>query len=134
MRPIQGKILVVEDSPSQALVLWQMLEDSGLEVLWAPNGRIGVRMARRHLPNAIVMDIEMPEMNGLEACKKLKEDPETAPIPVIVLTGRVDPEIMVEGIDYGAIDFIPKDAFFATVLMETLRQMGVVNQPAEVAS
>lgn len=116
-------VLVVEDSPVQAAALAQFLEKQGLHVLHAPNGRIGITMARQHAPDAIVLDIEMPEMGGFEACRRLKEDAQTADIPIVMLTVRSEPAMLEQGIDWGAIDFIPKDAFSYTVLLETLRQL-----------
>jgi CheY-like chemotaxis protein len=128
-----GKIvLIVDDSVAQASALKWLLEQEGLQVLHAPNGRIGVEMAQQHLPDAIVLDIEMPEMDGFEACRHLKENPQTADIPIVILTVHGDRAGMVlKGIDLGAIDFIPKDPFSYTVILETLRQLNIMdNIPA----
>jgi CheY-like chemotaxis protein len=122
-------VLIVEDSPAQALVLQQVLEQEGLQVLWAPNGRIGVAMAQQQMPDAIVLDIEMPEMNGFEVCRRLKENIRTSRIPIVMLTIRTDPSALMQGIDLGAIDFIPKDAFSESVLIETLRQLRILDDP-----
>jgi CheY-like chemotaxis protein len=122
-------VLIVEDSPAQALVLQQVLEQEGLQVLWAPNGRIGVAMAQQQMPDAIVLDIEMPEMNGFEVCRRLKENIRTSSIPIVMLTIRTDPSALMQGIDLGAIDFIPKDAFSESVLIETLRQLRILDDP-----
>jgi DNA-binding response OmpR family regulator len=123
----QKTVLIVEDSPAQALALREALEREGLTVLHAPDGRSGVAMARQHVPDAIVLDIEMPEMNGLEACQRLKEDPRTADIPVVMLTVRDAVTTVVQGLDLGAIDYIPKDVFSTTVLLETLRQLRILS-------
>ncbi len=120
-------ILIVEDSPIQALALQQMLEQKGLRVLRAMNGRSGLMMAERYLPDVIVLDIQMPEMDGLEACRHLKQNPLTQNIPIVMLTAHTDPDLLMRGIDLGAIDFIPKDAFSDTVLLETLRQLKVLD-------
>ncbi len=122
-------VLIVEDSPAQALALQQILEQEGLQVLWAPDGRIGVAMAQQQMPDAIILDIEMPEMNGFEACRRLKENARTADIPIVMLTVRADPPALMQGIDLGAIDFIPKDAFSESVLVETLRQLRILDDP-----
>lgn len=122
-------VLIVEDSPAQALVLQQVLEQEGLQVLWAPDGRIGVAMAQQQMPDAIVLDIEMPEMNGFEVCRRLKENIRTSKIPIVMLTVRSDPAALMQGIDLGAIDFIPKDAFSESVLIETLRQLRILDDP-----
>jgi CheY-like chemotaxis protein len=126
-------ILVVEDSPAQALALELLLREEGLQVLWASDGRNGVAMAQQHMPDVIVLDVEMPHMDGFEACKYLKEDPETADIPIVMLTVRDDVTTGKRGIDSGAIDFIPKDAFSGPVLLETLRQLHILPEPGNIA-
>jgi CheY-like chemotaxis protein len=120
-------ILVVEDSPVQALALRQALEREGLQVLWAPNGRVGVDLAQKHLPDAILLDIEMPEMDGFEACRQLKADAWTAKIPVIMLTVHTLPAVVAGLLGQGAIDFIPKDVFSEATLLETLRQLHILD-------
>ncbi len=126
MEEKQKTVLIVEDNPVQALALRGWLEREGLRVLHATNGRIGVSMAQQHVPDVVVLDIEMPEMNGLEACKRLKEEPETAGIPIVMLTVREEAATVLQGLDLGAIDFIPKDVFSEIVLLETLRQLGIL--------
>jgi DNA-binding response OmpR family regulator len=127
MMETRKRVLVVEDSLAQAHVLRQALEREGVIVFHAPNGRIGVSMAQRLVPDAIVLDIEMPEMNGLEACQQLKADARTADIPVVMLTVRDEVTMATQGLDLGAIDYIPKDAFSTSVLLETLRQLHVLS-------
>lgn len=119
-------ILVVEDSAVQALALLNLLEQEGLNVLCAQNGQTGLSLAEEHAPDAIILDIAMPEMDGIEACRRLKANPRTARIPVVVLTGHAEPSLLLEGLDVGALDFIPKDVFSNQVLLETLRALGVL--------
>lgn len=128
--PKKKTVLVVEDSPIQAIALAQFLSKQGLRVLKAPNGRVGVEMARQQTPDAIVLDIEMPEMDGFEACRHLKADPETAGTPVVMLTAHDQPASVLRGMDLGAVDFIPKDAFSELVLLETLRQLHILEEGA----
>ncbi len=126
-------ILVVEDSPVQALALTKVLEQQGLDVVRASNGVLGVSMARGYQPDLIILDIQMPEMDGLEVCRCLKGDPETAAIPIILFTAHAEPEMLKTGFEQGAVDFIPKDAFSDIVLLETLRQLKILpveNHPA----
>lgn len=115
--------LIVEDSPSQAQALQQLLLQKGLQVLHALDGRVGVTMAQQHRPDVIILDIQMPEMNGLEACQALKQNEITRHIPIVMLTALTEPSVLMQGLDFGAIDFIPKDAFSETVLIETLAQL-----------
>lgn len=119
-------VLVAEDSPTQALHLQKLLETEGLNVILACNGREGLRIAQEVHPDIIVLDLEMPEMNGLEMCQQLKEDRATADIPVIMFTHHDEREAVVMGLQSGAIEYIPKDVFADAVLLETLRQMEVL--------
>ena len=120
-------ILIVEDSPVQALSALRLLEDKGLHAMCAVNGEIGLDMARRNLPDAILLDIQMPGMDGLEVCRRLQADPKTSGIPIILLTSQDNPETLRRGFADGAVDFIPKDAFYGTILVETLRQLKIIN-------
>lgn len=120
----QTVILVIEDSPTQALHTSELLERSGIHTICATNGRMGLNLAHSVQPTLIVLDVQMPDMNGFEVCRKLKDDPETTDIPVIMLTRNDALEAMQMGLNSGADDYIPKDAFADAVLLETLRQMG----------
>lgn len=123
MKHSKKTVLIVEDSPVQALAISMLLESLGVNVLRAVNGQSGVEMARKNMPELILLDVEMPGMNGLEACRKLRDDSGTAKIPIILLTTHTDDETIRGGLVGGAIDFIPKDCFYQTVLLETLKQM-----------
>jgi CheY-like chemotaxis protein len=120
-------VLIVEDSPVQAASIGELLQEKGLQVLYAPDGEAGLLMAQRYLPDLILLDLEMPRMNGLDTCKYLKASPRTVDIPVVMLTQHADKAgLVIAGIDRGAIDFIPKDTFADAVLLETLRQLGIL--------
>ena len=121
-------ILIVEDSAIQAQEVRLLLEQEGLQVLWAPNGRAGVEMAWQEKPDVIVLDLEMPEMNGLEACRLLKQDSRSSQIPIIVLTAHTETFMVMRGLSFGALDFIPKDVFSGKVLIETLKAMELLGQ------
>lgn len=102
------KILVVEDNPTNRLLIRDVLRYYGYEVLEAADGKEGVSKASEHLPDLILMDIQMPVMDGFQACAILKNDPKTKHIRVIALTsfamkGDQD-RIMVAGFD----DYISK--------------------------
>jgi CheY-like chemotaxis protein len=72
------------------------------------------------------MDVHMPGMNGFEVAQALKSDPATMNIPIVMLTSSDNPESAMMGLDAGAIDYIPKDVFAMSVLIETIRQMGLI--------
>ena len=121
-------ILIVEDSKSQALSLRCLLDGQGLKVVHAEDGDRGVAMAQEILPDAIVLDIVMPNMDGFEVCKILKGNPQTVDIPIIMFTCHDDTNNLQESVNLGAVDFIPKDVFSDAVLLETLRQLGVLDK------
>jgi DNA-binding response OmpR family regulator len=120
------RILVVEDSPTQAMHLQALLEQAGLEVILAFDGRTGLQMAQETHPDLVVLDIQMPEMNGFQVCRQLKDTRTTADIPIIMFTRHDEEEAVVLGLQTGAVDYIPKDAFADAVLLETLRQMSLI--------
>ena len=75
----------------------------------------------------------MPEKNGLEVCRALKADSQMADIPVIILTAHAEPALMQLCLTLNATDFIPKDVFSDKVLLETLRQLKILDEPESVA-
>lgn len=81
-----AKILVIEDTPISLMLTTLLLEKVGHTVLCAENAEIGLLLARSELPSLILMDIELPGMNGLAATRLLKQDPVTHAIPVVALT------------------------------------------------
>ena len=124
--------LVIEDSPTQSLHLQILLEQEGLGVLIANDGETGLDLAQEYEPNIIILDLQMPGMNGFQVCERLKESPQTSDIPVILLTRHDDQEAVSQGLRLGAVDYIPKDAFADVVLLETLRQMGLIEERSEL--
>lgn len=121
-----GRVLLVEDSRTQAMRMKLELQRYGLEVEIAGTGTRGLEAARRSLPDVIVLDVDLPELDGYSVCRKLKEDPLTSGVPVVMLTHYDDTHNALQGLQNGAIDYIPKDAFAEQNLIETLRQIGVL--------
>lgn len=122
----RSTILVVEDSPTQAMHVQSMLEQNGARVLVAVDGPEGIQLAEGMQPDLVVLDMQLPGMNGLQVCKHLKSNRSTSQIPVIMFTRYDDAETIALGMQLGVIDYIPKDAFADAVLLETLRQMGLL--------
>lgn len=81
-------ILVVEDSPQERDIFSTYLQFVGGRILEAANGQEGLRLAREHCPDLILLDLTMPVMNGTEMVRRLKQDPSTAGIPVVAVTGH----------------------------------------------
>jgi CheY-like chemotaxis protein len=123
----QKKILVVEDSPTQALHMQTLLEREGVLVLVAHDGVTGLQIAHESLPDLIVLDVQMPGMNGFQVCRRLKNSRNTKDIPIIMFTRHDEQEAVLLGLKTGAVDYIPKDAFADAVLLETLRQMDLID-------
>jgi CheY-like chemotaxis protein len=121
------KVLIVEDSPTQALALGELLEGEGLQVFWAPDGRIGVSLAQQYMPDVILLDVEMPAMDGSATCERLKSNAQTAGIPVVILTVHTEPALVAQSLSRGAIGFISKDAFSEAVLLKTLYHLNVLD-------
>lgn len=103
-----SRILVVDDDPESRLLIERLLGRQGFQVTSVANGREGLRAAGRRPPDLILMDVEMPEMDGYEATGQLKADPFLAAIPVIILTARSETAAKLEGLDLGADDYIAK--------------------------
>lgn len=108
MNPDQSTtILVIDDSVSNIRVLSALLQDKG-EVLFATSGEEGIEIARLRRPHLILLDVEMPEMDGYEVCRRLKNDPNTVDCAVIFVTAHTTPEYEVRALEAGAVDFIGK--------------------------
>ncbi len=118
--------LIVEDSPTQSMNIKALLEDVGLRCKLATNGQTGLYLAQSLLPDVIILDFEMPQLNGVEVAARLKEDSNTAKIPIIMMTRFSKEDFGPQGHDLDFVKFIPKDAFADAVLLETLRQMELI--------
>lgn len=101
------KILIIDDSKFTVKVLTDILKDT-YQIISTTSGREGIRLAREEKPSLILLDIEMPEINGFDVLKILKEYKDTEAIPVIFLTGLIDSEYEEKGFLYGAVDYIVK--------------------------
>lgn len=101
-------ILVIEDSEISLAMLENLLEVAGYEVLLASDGVTGRKIARVRNPHLIILDIEMPGESGFATLSKLKEDPKTAEIPIIFVSGMTDINDKVHAFELGAVDFITK--------------------------
>lgn len=119
------KILIIEDSRTQAEHLQRILEQEDLDVQIAPDGQTGINMVHQMKPDLIVLDLELPGMNGLQLCQALDSEEDTTNIPIIMLTSHDSPDRIRAALQAGVADYIPKDAFADAVLLETIRQMGL---------
>ncbi len=102
------KILLVDDVPANLSVLTAALEPAGYEILAVSDGATALKVAAKAQPGLILLDIMMPGMGGLEACRRLKQNAETSGIPVIFITARDDTKSLLAGFQAGAVDYIIK--------------------------
>jgi sigma-B regulation protein RsbU (phosphoserine phosphatase) len=102
------KILLVDDNPTNLQVLFQTLEGRDYSLLVAKNGETALSIARKALPELMLLDIMMPGIDGYEVCHQLKQDPATREIAVIFLSALTETQDKVRGLDLGAVDYITK--------------------------
>jgi signal transduction histidine kinase len=105
---IKSRLLVVDDIAKNLQVVGTVLLNQGYEVMPAASGAAALKCVRTRLPDLILLDLMMPEMDGLEVCRRLKADPLTQPIPVIFLTASNEMEHLVKGFEVGAVDYVTK--------------------------
>jgi two-component system alkaline phosphatase synthesis response regulator PhoP len=105
---VKKSILVVDDERDIVDLISYNMKKEGYDVLFAFNGEEAVSQAQHHQPDLIILDIMMPVLDGYDACKRLKADPRTSPIPVIFLTARSGEADEVIGLELGADDFVQK--------------------------
>lgn len=101
-------LLIVEDEKDIAKLLEYNLRKEGYKTLIASDGEEALEMAQRHHPNLIILDLMLPEMDGLEVCKALKKENKTAGIPIIMLTAKSQESDKVIGLELGADDYVTK--------------------------
>ncbi|WP_319558831.1 diguanylate cyclase [Marispirochaeta sp.] len=101
-------ILIVDDVPANIQFLGKLLKDEGFKIAPASNGKKALEMIPRVKPDLVLMDVMMPEMNGFEACRRMKESAEMKDIPVIFLSARTETEDVIKGFKLGAADYIQK--------------------------
>jgi diguanylate cyclase (GGDEF)-like protein len=128
-----GKVLVVDDVESNRELLRQELTERGFEVKTAAGGAEALVLSREFQPAVIILDINMPEMDGMETCRRLKADIVTAHIPVLFLTGqRADEDSSVEALAAGGNDFLQKPYVPAVLLARVNSQVAIHDAQARL--
>jgi two-component system cell cycle response regulator DivK len=118
-------VLLVEDNADNQEIYRLILTHHGFAVLQAWDGEVGVRMARHHAPDLILMDLTMPVIDGLEATRMLKADPATSGIPIIALTAHTEQEDQAAAAAAGCVSFLSKPAAPNAVAGEVRRVLGL---------
>ncbi len=103
-----ARILVIEDEPAILKVLDYNFRQAGHEVLLAPRGEDGLRLARERHPDVILLDMMLPDVQGTEVCRSLKQWEETRETPIIIVSARGDEVDRVVGFELGAVDYVVK--------------------------
>jgi len=119
------RILVVDDVPANIGLLTETLEPLGYEILAAPNGEVGFRVATRAQPDLILLDVVMPGRDGFAVCRALKEQEATREIPVLFITAKNETEAMVRGFQVGAVDYILKPFAKEEVISRVRTHLGL---------
>lgn len=103
-----ARILIVDDSPSQQLGMKRIIEKLGHQALTADDGAAGVALAKSEKPDLVLMDVVMPNLNGFQATRQISKDPETAHIPVVLVTTKDQETDKVWGMRQGAKAYLTK--------------------------
>lgn len=118
-----SRVLLVDDNPTNLAVLYEALSDEGLELLIAQSGEEALAIAAEAQPELILLDINMPGIDGFETCRRLKADRATREIVVIFLSARDAVEDKVEGLKLGAVDYVSKPFQFEEVVARVNTQL-----------
>ena len=106
--PGSKKILIVEDEHDILQLIKLYLEKEGFRTVAATTGAEGLRQVKQEKPDLVVLDLMLPEIDGLEVCKRLRSAPETAMLPIIMLTAKAEESDTVIGLELGADDYVTK--------------------------
>ena len=109
-------ILIVEDNPESLDILRARLTAHNYEVITAPDGEAGLTMAREKQPDLILLDIMMPKMDGIEVCRRIKEDPSLPFMPIIMVTAKADSKDVVAGLEAGGDEYLTKPVDHAALV------------------
>ncbi len=121
------KIVVIDDQPINVQLLKRKLEREGMRIVPAYNGREGLEKIRQEMPDLVLLDVMMPDMDGIELCQKLQLDEATRAIPVIFITARTTKESKLEGLAVGAVDYITKPIDLDETLARVQTQLRFVS-------
>ncbi len=122
------RLLLVDDNPTNLQVLYQALEAEGYELLVAQSGEEALTTAKEARPQLILLDINMPGIDGYETCRRLKADSETSESVVVFLSARGDVKDKVQGLELGAVDYIGKPFQFEEVVARVRKHLAMHHQ------
>lgn len=132
--PAQANILVVDDTPANLNVLSSILTQQGYKVRPANSGELALMVVQHAAPDLILLDIQMPGLDGLEVCKRLKEQDQTRNIPIIFISALDDVLDKVEAFEAGGADYITKPFQILEVLARVEHQLRLHRQSTLIAA
>jgi signal transduction histidine kinase len=124
---ITGDILIVDDEVQNLRLLTQFLSEAGYQVLPAERPKLAIKSALAHPPNLILLDVRMPEIDGFEVCRRLKQEERTRDIPIIFVSALQDVQDRIRGFEVGGVDFISKPFQETEVLARVRTHMNLRN-------
>jgi DNA-binding response OmpR family regulator len=130
--PVASEVLVVEDEPDIRNLIALHLARDGFRCRTAATGLEALRAVKAHPPDLVILDLMLPEMDGLEICRRLRQERDTAAVPIIMLTAKSDEVDRVLGLEMGADDYMAKP-FSPKELVARVRAVLRRTRPAEVA-
>jgi two-component system phosphate regulon response regulator PhoB len=128
-------VLVIDDEPEIVKLVDYNLTKAGYLVLTARDGEGGLTAAKKHRPDLVILDVMMPGMDGWEVCRKLRQDPETSTLPILMLTAKAEEGDRVLGLELGADDYVTKPFGVRELgarVKALFRRAEAAGQPAEV--
>ncbi|MEG4228362.1 response regulator [Microcoleus sp. N9_B2] len=128
----KGNILIVDDLPENLRFLTEILTKNGYKVRCVTNGTMALRTVRNHLPDAILLDIKMPDMDGYQVCEALKNDEKTSEIPIIFLSALDQVIDKVKAFKVGGVDYISKPFQLEEVLVRLETQVTIGHQKRQL--
>jgi two-component system, sensor histidine kinase and response regulator len=120
-----ARILVVDDQPANIQIIGAVLGKLGCEIIPASDGATALKRVALRLPDLILLDLLMPEMDGCEVCRRLKENPDWKDIPVIFLSAADDKDLIVRALDSGGVDYITKPFNHAELISRVRTQLAL---------
>lgn len=105
---VRARVLVVDDEPDLLELAQYNLEQNGYEVTCVASGEEALTQVRTHPPDVMILDVLLPGVDGIDVCKALKRDPQTAAVPILMLTARSEEADIVTGLEVGADDYLTK--------------------------
>ncbi len=123
--PSDARILVVDDNVQNLELLQAYLEDLGCQIEIAHDGAEAIEMARQRVPDVVVLDVMMPRLSGFQVCERLKKDPLTAGVPIVMVTALNEISDVERAIEAGADDFLTKPVQRLELLARVKSQINV---------